>query len=289
MPKKLSDEFVDSDDDESRSPAPSKKQQTRGKVRGSTSQRSAETRRGRLAVLVSGPCPVALNRVLSPWSRESSVVLATVDAVLRSSRTIARTSCSLADTHAETADQKAAKRLASDSEREAAASDSEELSEDKPLQKKTKTNTGKDKGKSTTADKNAGKEKKSTKRDRSESPQAKRKVGAAAKYGSGVEAHTNAEGEKFVELAANRRATVRVFKGKPYVDIRETYEQGGETKPGKKGIMVSYISSRPGLPLAAWARRRISVQQLCAVLDPYMLCSRSLCIVLSSFCARSLD
>ena len=83
------------------------------------------------------------------------------------------------------------------------------------------------------------KEKKPIKKDRSESPQTKRKVGAAAKYGSGPEVHTDDSGDKYIELAANRRATVRAFKGKTYVDIRETYEQDGKTKPGKKGIMVS--------------------------------------------------
>ncbi|GAA5883374.1 hypothetical protein JCM3774_004866 [Rhodotorula dairenensis] len=164
MPKKLSDEFVDSDDDHSSSPPP-KKHETRAK--------------------------------------------------------------------------KVAKRPASDSEHEAGASDLESSSEDKPLQKKTKKDPSKDKGKAKAADKNTGKEKKPVKKERSESPQTKRKVGAAAKYGSGAEVHTNGEGEKYVELAANRRATVRVFKGKTYVDIRETYEQGGETKPGKKGIMLN--------------------------------------------------
>lgn len=111
------------------------------------------------------------------------------------------------------------------------------------MKKKVKTDTDKGKSKAASEKKDkAEKEKKPIKKDRSESPQAKRKVGAAAKYGSGPELHTDDSGDKYIELAANRRATVRAFKGKTYVDIRETYEQDGKTKPGKKGIMVSDYS-----------------------------------------------
>jgi len=51
--------------------------------------------------------------------------------------------------------------------------------------------------------------------------------------------HTNAEGDKYIELGKKRRATVRAFKGALLLDIREFYEQGGEEKPGKKGISLS--------------------------------------------------
>lgn len=37
------------------------------------------------------------------------------------------------------------------------------------------------------------------------------------------------------QLADRRKISVREFKGKVYVDIREFYESDGELKPGKKG------------------------------------------------------
>lgn len=37
------------------------------------------------------------------------------------------------------------------------------------------------------------------------------------------------------QLSDKRKITVREFKGKVYVDIREFYESDGELKPGKKG------------------------------------------------------
>ncbi|KAL4252781.1 transcriptional coactivator PC4 family protein [Abortiporus biennis] len=51
--------------------------------------------------------------------------------------------------------------------------------------------------------------------------------------------HTNEDGEKYLQLGKKRRATVRSFKGTPFVDIREFYEQNGEEKPGKKGISLN--------------------------------------------------
>ena len=39
-----------------------------------------------------------------------------------------------------------------------------------------------------------------------------------------------------------QQVTVRAFKGKPYVDLREFYEKEGELMPGKKGVSVTVYS-----------------------------------------------
>jgi len=51
----------------------------------------------------------------------------------------------------------------------------------------------------------------------------------------------SSDGEKFINLGKNKRATVRNFKGTTLLDIREFYvdKESGESKPGKKGISLS--------------------------------------------------
>lgn len=50
---------------------------------------------------------------------------------------------------------------------------------------------------------------------------------------------TNSEGEKYIDLGKKKRATVRVFKGTPLIDIREFYtDAAGADKPGKKGVSL---------------------------------------------------
>lgn len=50
---------------------------------------------------------------------------------------------------------------------------------------------------------------------------------------------TKEGGDQVFELSNNRRVTVRSFRGKTYVDIREFYEKDGDWGPTKKGISLS--------------------------------------------------
>lgn len=59
-----------------------------------------------------------------------------------------------------------------------------------------------------------------------------------------VEVFTSSEGEKYVQLGQQKRVTVREFKGKVLVDIREFYGKDKEDeKPGKKGICLNQEQS----------------------------------------------
>lgn len=217
MPKARSQEFVASEDDRSSSPVQKKPREAR-KVGFSLTSPPAALRspRTRFFATSSGGRGSLLAQLRIPVRAECVAQGA-------DGRTHRRDRPHLAPLRTPTCPmQKQAKR-------EQTPSSDSESSEEKPLKKKSKK-----------AEPAASSNKKQESvKGRSESPETKRKVGATAKYGSGVETKTNAEGDKYVELAKNRRATVRSFKDKVYVDIRETYEKDGEAKPGKKGIMLN--------------------------------------------------
>uniref|UniRef100_A0A023EET7 Putative transcriptional coactivator p15 n=2 Tax=Aedes albopictus TaxID=7160 RepID=A0A023EET7_AEDAL len=50
---------------------------------------------------------------------------------------------------------------------------------------------------------------------------------------------TNADGETEWTIDRNRKVTVKEFKGKIYVNVREYYEKDGQSLPGKKGISLT--------------------------------------------------
>lgn len=62
---------------------------------------------------------------------------------------------------------------------------------------------------------------------------------ALSNQGDIIEPETNDQGEDFFDLTAKKRFTVRKWKGKVLLDIREFYESNGEMKPGKKGISLN--------------------------------------------------
>ncbi|BGP24960.1 transcription coactivator [Rhodotorula toruloides] len=123
-------------------------------------------------------------------------------------------------------------------------SGAESSSEDKPLSKKAKNGSDKAK-KAVQALPSSKTAKKRTKEDASDgedppSPRtAKRKVGASAKYGGKAAVEHNDQGDTYVDLAPLRRVTVRKFKGKTLIDIREFYNGDKGVAPGKKGISLS--------------------------------------------------
>uniref|UniRef100_A0A1I7XD39 PC4 domain-containing protein n=1 Tax=Heterorhabditis bacteriophora TaxID=37862 RepID=A0A1I7XD39_HETBA len=62
-----------------------------------------------------------------------------------------------------------------------------------------------------------------------------------AKMSGEIQAITNKDGQEMFELGSMRYVTVRDFRGKALVDIREFYidKASGEMRPGKKGISLN--------------------------------------------------
>ncbi|KAF7792367.1 hypothetical protein EIP86_003404 [Pleurotus ostreatoroseus] len=78
-------------------------------------------------------------------------------------------------------------------------------------------------------------EERPAKKKKPESTSSKKKT-SSAEAGSIL---TDTSGDKFVDLGKKKRATVRVFKNAPLLDIREFYDAQGEERPGKKGISLT--------------------------------------------------
>jgi len=63
--------------------------------------------------------------------------------------------------------------------------------------------------------------------------------GAPANKGASKSGAKNSDGSIQFEFGKNRFVSVREFKGKTFVDLREFYmDNSGELKPGKKGIAL---------------------------------------------------
>ncbi|KAI1176540.1 transcriptional Coactivator p15-domain-containing protein [Nemania sp. FL0916] len=67
------------------------------------------------------------------------------------------------------------------------------------------------------------------------SKKTKTKTNTAAEADAGKDS----EGNSFWALSATRRVVLQEFKGNTFVNIREYYDNNGELRPGKKGIMLS--------------------------------------------------
>ncbi|KAK4310897.1 hypothetical protein Pmani_017577 [Petrolisthes manimaculis] len=61
----------------------------------------------------------------------------------------------------------------------------------------------------------------------------------AKSSGGGAKRFKTSDGDVYFELEKLKRVTVREFRNKIYVDIREFYEKDGKMLPGKKGIALN--------------------------------------------------
>ncbi|KAM4709021.1 activated RNA polymerase II transcriptional coactivator p15 [Discoglossus pictus] len=72
-----------------------------------------------------------------------------------------------------------------------------------------------------------------------EKPAKKQKTGESSKGGSSKQSSSNRDDNMF-QIGKMRYVSVRDFKGKVLIDIREFWmDQEGEMKPGKKGISLN--------------------------------------------------
>lgn len=76
--------------------------------------------------------------------------------------------------------------------------------------------------------------------DRNEPPSKKPKP-APAKKPQKASANSGGgdDGDQMFQLGRMRYVSVREFRGRTMIDIREYYDKDGETRPGKKGIALN--------------------------------------------------
>ncbi|CAF1171379.1 unnamed protein product [Rotaria sordida] len=104
-------------------------------------------------------------------------------------------------------------------------SDSDEQKNSASDEEKTKASTSTKSKSKTTNNKN--------------DPPAKRVKPNDKAEGDGVPSIAGPSGERLYELSKLRYISVSQFKGKPYINIREYYDDNGVQKPGKKGISLT--------------------------------------------------
>ncbi|KAL4617502.1 activated RNA polymerase II transcriptional coactivator p15-like [Arapaima gigas] len=74
----------------------------------------------------------------------------------------------------------------------------------------------------------------------SEKPAKKQKSGESSKAGGSSKASSSNNDDNLFQIGKMRYVSVRDFKGKVLIDIREYWmDQQGEMKPGKKGISLN--------------------------------------------------
>ncbi|KAH7909329.1 transcriptional Coactivator p15-domain-containing protein [Hygrophoropsis aurantiaca] len=114
------------------------------------------------------------------------------------------------------------------SEEESSASESESLdTTSKPLPKKTKS------AQNSTGNEGESKKLPTVKKPKPPGSDAPNEGSSSSKV------NTNSNGEKYIDLGKNKRATVGAFKGNIFVDLREYYGADGDKKPGKKGLSLT--------------------------------------------------
>uniref|UniRef100_A0A7S2JL94 Transcriptional coactivator p15 (PC4) C-terminal domain-containing protein n=1 Tax=Cyanoptyche gloeocystis TaxID=77922 RepID=A0A7S2JL94_9EUKA len=74
--------------------------------------------------------------------------------------------------------------------------------------------------------------------DDDEDEEKPKKKTSAKGTGSSKKPAKDKDGNLYWEIGNKKRVSVRKFKGKLYIDIREFYEKDGDLLPGKKGISL---------------------------------------------------
>ncbi|KAI8043345.1 RNA polymerase II transcriptional coactivator [Drosophila gunungcola] len=93
--------------------------------------------------------------------------------------------------------------------------------------------------------------------DRNQPPSKKAKESSAPAEGKSASGDSAGGGATTWTLEGLRQVRINEFRGRKMVDIREYYEKGGETLPGKKGISLSIKQWKKLLEVAEEVTRAV--------------------------------